>query len=327
MGWRDLLQTGDETLVSPWIEGRTLRQGDRTWTIDGRLPKEQGWYTFKLANRKATLKGPTENPGGALKFVKRGYLVGDRFVEDTVRVDPDPAKIVGFSEAVHLVEPGLDRFARVSAGRMCEDGPLVYEGQEMPLGPENDVLQVFLDGGESVDKIPGVPPALDAAFRMEAWQRVEAQRRRAELERQRLLEEERVRLEERRKKLFEQLGNAAGRREMAIHDFAEAARAALAVGGAQYLDHRRAVRKTEMVVRYRLNGHNYECTCDAHTLRIIDAGICLINHGTGERGDTYFTLESLPGVVQQATRERRLVVFRHVDGGPRGRDFDEDFDD
>jgi hypothetical protein len=321
MGWKDLLQTGDETLVSPWIEGRVLRQGDRTWTIDGRLPKEQGWYTFKLANRRATMQGPTDNPGGTLKHVKRGYLVGDRFVEDTVRVDPDPAKIIQFSEAIHLVEPGLDRFARVAAGRMCEDGQLVFEGQEMPLGPEEGVLAAFQDDKNSVDDIPGVPPALDAAFRMEAWQRVEAQRRRAELERQRLLEEERLRLEERRKKLFEQLGNAAGRREMALHDFAEAARAALAVGGAQYLDHRRAVRKNEMAVTFRLNGRRFECVCDSHTLRIIDSGICLINHGTGEKGDNYFTLESLPGVIQQAEREARLVVFRHVDegGAPRAR--------
>jgi hypothetical protein len=336
MGWQDLLQTGDETLVSPWVEGRSLRQGDRTWTIDGKLPKEQGWYEFKLANRRAKLKGATENPGGALKFIKRGYLVGDRFVEDTVRVDPDPAKIIAFSEPLFLVEPGLDRFVRVAAGRMCEDGPLVYEGQEMPLGSEEEVLKVFLDSGNSVDGIPGVVPALDAAFRMEALQRVEAQRRRAELERQRLLKEERLKLEERRKKLFEKLGDAAGRREMALHDFAEAARAALAVGGAKYLDHRKAVRKNEMAVRYSINGRNYECTCDAYTLRIIDAGICLINHGTGEKGDTYFTLESLPGVVLQAMGERRLVVFRHVDGvvrpefradPDRFHDDDDNFDD
>ena len=47
-------------------------------------------------------------------------------------------------------------------------------------------------------------------------------------------------------------------------------------------------------------------------LRIIDAGICLIDHDTNEKGDTFFTLESLPAVVQQAQRERRLVIFRHV---------------
>ena len=49
------------------------------------------------------------------------------------------------------------------------------------------------------------------------------------------------------------------------------------------------------------------------TLRIVDAGICLEDHATGEKGDTYFTLESPPGVVRQAIREGQLVVWRHAD--------------
>jgi hypothetical protein len=48
----------------------------------------------------------------------------------------------------------------------------------------------------------------------------------------------------------------------------------------------------------------------------VDSGICLVDHGTGERGDTRFTLESLPGVVGEAMDLGRLVVFRHVDGEP-----------
>jgi hypothetical protein len=52
----------------------------------------------------------------------------------------------------------------------------------------------------------------------------------------------------------------------------------------------------------------------APTLRIVDAGICLEAHVTGERGDNRFTLESLPAVLEEAIRTNRLVVFRHVDG-------------
>jgi hypothetical protein len=48
------------------------------------------------------------------------------------------------------------------------------------------------------------------------------------------------------------------------------------------------------------------------TLRIIDSGICLIDHATDERGDTYFTLESLPAVIAQAIREGHLVIFRRA---------------
>jgi hypothetical protein len=37
-----------------------------------------------------------------------------------------------------------------------------------------------------------------------------------------------------------------------------------------------------------------------------------LHDGSGFKGDDLFTLESLPVVVIQAQRERRLVIFRHV---------------
>ena len=125
--------------------------------------------------------------------------------------------------------------------------------------------------------------------------------------------------EERRRQIVETLGDAAGRREVAVVDFAEAARAALAVGGAEYLDSRAAHGRNEMVVRFRLNRRRFECTCDRRTLRIVDAGICLTAHydddsfEEGTRGDGFFTLESLPSVIMEAERGGKLVVFRHVD--------------
>ena len=66
-----------------------------------------------------------------------------------------------------------------------------------------------------------------------------------------------------------------------------------------------------------MNARRFECTCDERTLQIIDAGICLTAHyddpdfEEGTRGDTFFTLESLPAVIRQAEREHRLVVLRH----------------
>lgn len=319
MGWMDLLQTGDERIVSPWVGGKVLRLGERTWTIEGGLPPEYGWYTFKITGRKARLEAPADAPGETLKFKVRGYLVGDRLVPDDVRVSPNPAEIIRVSERIHLVEPGLDLFVRVVAGRMFDGGPLVFELQDMPLGPEEDVLKTFLDEGASVDAVKGVPPALDAAFRMERWRRIEAEKRRQEIEKQHREEEERREREERRGRLARQLGNAAGRREMALVDFGAACRAALAVGGATYLDHRPAYRPGEVLVRFRLNRRRFGCTCDQRTLRIIDAGICLTAHYDdedfegGTKGDTFFTLESLPGVILQAEREGKLVVFLHVD--------------
>jgi PAS domain-containing protein len=312
MGWRDLLQQKGETLVSPWLGGRSLRSGARHWPIEGVLPREYGWVEFALEGRRARVLGPTGAQDKVLGGLVRGYLVGDRLVRGDARVDPDPKTIADHSERVHLIDLGLDRFVVVAAGRVSEDSPLVFIRQEMPLGPESEVLDAFLDGQTSVVGIKGVSPALDAAFRMEVWQRVEAERRRRELEERLRLEEEVRQREARRQELVEKLGDGAARREMAQHDFGAAARAALVVGGAEYLEHRPSTNRGEMVVRFRIAGRRYECTCHYRTLQIIESGICLTDHDTGVRGDTWFTLESLPGVIRQADREGKLVVFRRV---------------
>ena len=312
MGWRDLLQTATQRIVLPWVGGRLLRTDTRTWTLDGELPIEHGWYTFALSARTARPEGPIQGPS-ALGHLVCGYLAGDRMFPDGIRVDPDPSKIVRASERVHLIEEGLDRFARVVAGRAFESGPLIYQGPDMPLGPEDEVLRAWLDRKEHLHGVRHVAPALDAAFRLESWRRAQSERRRAELARRRKEKQERLAREQRVREIVREHGDGAGRRAIARVDFFEAARAALAVGGAELLDEGRAARAGEKLVRLRLDGRRYECTCDAHTLRIIDAGICLTDEKTGERGDTYFTLESLPAVIRQAQRERRLVVFRHVD--------------
>ncbi len=313
MSWRDLLQESEESLVAPWLGGRSLQTYSRTWRLEGRFPPEFGWHRFTLAGRKAFWKGSAETFPDLLKGFVEGYLVGDRLVPDNVSVSLDPAQLVSCSERVWFVEPGLDRFVRVTAGRPYEEGPLIYQAQGFPLGPEEEVLQAYLDQKTSVDDIRGVAPALDVAFRFESWIRAEAERRRQEeLERRRQEELLRAR-EERRRRIVEELGDAAGRRELAVYDFAEAARAALRIGGAEYLDHRQSPIPNEKVVRFRLNGRRFECVCDQRTLRILDAGICLTDHDTGRKDDMLLTLESISGVIREAERRGVLVVFRHVD--------------
>ena len=310
MGWRDLIQDKDEEILAPWLGGRSLQLGPRVWRIEGHLANEHGWYWFTVSGRKARFqdrKNPMDAPfGNLLDSAKPGYLVGDHLVPDDVLVDPDPAKITEVGERVHLVEEGVARFSRIRTVRLYENGPLIYMGLGFPLGSEAEVLNAFLDREASIAHIKNVPPALEAAFRLESFSRDEVEKRRAELEKQR-------QEEERRRQLEEQLGNGAKRREMARLDFAAAAKAALAVGGADFLDHRKSNRRGEMVVTFRYNGRRFECTCDEQTLRIIDSGLCLENHGTGEKGDDRFTLESLPAVIQEAQRLRRLVVRRRAD--------------
>lgn len=317
MSWRDLLQSENDSVTLPWTGGRSLCLNGQVWNIEGRLPVEHGWYAFSISGLKATrweISQVGANPDILTNQVI-GYLVGNRLVVDGARVDPDPKGIAAHSEQVFLLDEGLDRFVRISAGRTCDDGPLIFKQQEMPLGPEDEVLQAFLDNPTDIYQcrgIKGVVPALDAAFRMEVWQQIEAERRRQELERLRREEEERRAREERRQALIANLGNAETRRELAKIDFGEAARAALAVGNAQYLDHRRAPRRGEMIVRFRVDRRRFECVCDEQTMRIIDSGICLTDHETGEKGDTFFTLESLPSVIREAIGTNVLVVYRHV---------------
>jgi len=310
MGWRDLITTKEETTTLPWTGGRSLHSGSRTFKLGAR-PRDFGWYTFDLEGNKAKDPKPADPVPEILKSSVKGYLVGDRLVPDDTRIDPDPAKIINYSEKVYLLPEELDRFSRVRAGRIYPEGPLIFLEQEFPLGPEDEVMEAFFDNKISTFGIRSVAPALDAAFRMEVYQRQQAEFRRQELIRLRAEEEARLAKEERRKEMIEKLGDGAGRRAMAQENFGEAARAALMVGGAQYLDHRKGGRKGEWVVKYRVDGQRLECVCDTN-LQIIDAGVCLVDHGTNEKGDTYFTLESLPAVIRQAIREHKLVVWRHI---------------
>ena len=201
MSWKDLLAETEETQIFPWTGGRVLRSGERTWTIFGACPTEENWCAFSCSgNRRSRYLGQAEPQPEALRFVVQGYLVGDRMVPDDARVDTDPDKIAGQTERVHLIEAGLDRFVRVSAGRLFETGPLVYRWREFPLGSENTVLEAYLDEKTDLDAIRGVTPALDAAFRMEVFQRAEARRRRAEVERRQREEEQRRAAEEARRR-------------------------------------------------------------------------------------------------------------------------------
>jgi hypothetical protein len=326
MGWRDLLEQPGAERVSAWVGGRSLRCGAQQWSIEGRLPIEHGWYRFGLQGRRAKLHGPAEPDADALTQLTRGYLVGDHLVSDDARVDPEPSRIADFAEPVHLLDRGLDRFVRIVAGRAFEGGPLIYKHQDMPLGAEDAVMAAYLERQPSVTSVAHVPPALDAAFRMETWVRAETERRRAELAELQRREAERLEREEQLAKLRSQTGSSMGRRALAQVDFGQAAKAALGLVGAEYLDHKRGYFPNEMVVTYRFLNRVLVCTCDATTLRIIDAGVCLTDHATGIKSDTWFSLESLPTVIAEAHRKRKLVVqLRPTDYIPgRREDFDHD---
>jgi hypothetical protein len=323
MSWKNLLIKKDEKIITPWIGGRALTLGPRRWRLEGRLPEEHGWYRFLVTARKAHALEPTERPDGILKQLVTGYLVGDHLASDSTSAVIEIQRLIEQTERVFLLEDGLGKFSRIMAGRVSEDGPLFYAGLAMPLGPENDVICAYEDRLSSVDNISGVTPAMDAAFRLEVFQRAETERRRIEIERQRQEEQEKFEREAQRQELIQKIGNAHTRRELAVKDFSKAAHAALGLSEAEYLDHYN-INHREVAVRFRMLGRRFQCTCDKHTFQIIDAGICLTNHHTRERGDTQLTLESLPSVIREANRTGQLVVTIHPGGHHNEDDLDED---
>jgi hypothetical protein len=296
VSWRDLLATGPEHRVLPWLGGRELTDGPRRWTIDGPLPDEHGWCTFAVDTaRKARFVAAAEPEPGwdDARVRRRGWMVGGRLVPDDVALVTDPERFVAQTLVVALVPPALPRFQRA---RVAQVGAAwVFAGEEFPLGPEDAVVTAFTEGPADVSAVPGVPPALELALRFAVDQREHAARRRQEARERRAREaQDQLRAERR------------ARGEELLHE-------ALAVSGAKLVDQRPGWQPGELVVTFRFRGRRFECVVDAD-LRIVDAGICLNDYEHGTKGDTLFTLASLPAVIDEALRTHQLVVFRHAEG-------------
>ena len=306
MSWRELLAT-PESHTLPWTGGRTLHARDRSYRLEGALPEELGWHRFETGgSRKATWTGPDAlDPTWAEeRETVRGYLVGDRILPDHIAVRADVHAVFEQTEQVWLVEPGLDRFARVLTAR--SPAGLVYIQQEFPLGPESEVQRAYEDRAEDLDAIRGVPPALDLAFRWIRWQRLLQEERNREVDLwAEIAEEEAVQA----RQVEEANAWIEAQRALARepnHRFNKRAREALERSGSILLDSRDGRTDREKVLLFRFQHRRYECVVDAATLRVIDSGICLEGH------DDRFTLESLPGVIDEAIQTGQLHVYRHA---------------
>jgi hypothetical protein len=338
MGWADLLQKA-ETVVAPWLGGRGIVSGLRRWTIDGPLPPEHGWYSFNVTGgRKARTGSPAIADPELFARGERvsGYLIGNRLLADDVTLELDSGRIIEHSRVVYLLEPGLDRFARILAA--VHDERLVYLQPEFPLGPEGDVLEAFEDQRPSIDHIPGVTPALHMVYRWYSWWR-EEQERQARAEDERLLreEEEQRRREDEQRRREEQERHQLERAQAAEREHAaqqalerrrqleargrrrgnnrpdgseQEARRVLAGAGAELLDWTRGRDASQAVVSFRFRGRRFRSVVRVPGLRIVEAGICLTDSDSGERGDDRFTLASLPAVIAQAERQNQLVILR-----------------
>ncbi len=296
--WRDLLEV-KVTLNLPWYGGPEVRADDgRSWRIDGRRPPERGVYRFQLVGRHAKLDGAEpvtswrwDLPRDAAREVS-GYLFGDVLVPRAQHVLQ--LKELVDERRVHLIEEPTSEFCEAVCMKWC--GELILLRYEFQTDIEREVEAAFYER-TIIDSIPGVSPALRTVFDQHVALRVREEAARAEAERVQRLKE-----------LMRQGGTATGRRALAKVDFEAACREALRNAGAELLSVRMTLSPDEVNVTYRVDGRRLGCVVN-RDLAILDAGICLEDHETGEKGDRLLTLESLPSVVREAGG--RLVVYRH----------------
>lgn len=302
MGWADLLSSSTDSLTLPWVGQNKLYGDGRTLQLKGKRPPEYGWHEFSVDGGRSAHWLREAEPDFSIGDSHQnlyGYLVGNRLITKGVLTDRPPAEILGWFPEVFLAENGLDRFAHVRV-MWYEKRVYVFLGEDFGLGPEEDVRRAFEDR-EDISSIPGVSPALDLAYRLESFLRDEADKQRLEAEARRKREE-----------LQRAIGTGDGRRALAKIDYRAAVEAAFKVSGAELLDLRPGRIKTEYIINFRFMNQRFQCVADDR-LQIVDSGICLVDHRTDIRGDTWFTLESLPAVIKDAIRLGKLVRFRHVD--------------
>lgn len=295
MSWRQHLQ-GHEVLTLPWWGCGVVHAGETTYRLRGPRPRQHGWYRFRPHGRYCEVVGEAEPcpEWGRWMAKQLGYVVGDRLVPDSARVNVSADRFIYETQPLYCVDETLERFTHVIAASTPTG--LVYRERSMLDGAEQQVREAYEDRRQHLSGIPA-SPALVLAFRWSTLRRQAAEQRRLDAER----------LDEIRR-VIQLAETARGRRALAAHDFEAAARSALQVSGAELLSVRGS--GDERIVRYRFRGRRLECVVN-QALNILDAGVCLEDEATGIKGDRWFTLESLPGVISEAMDRGVLVVWRH----------------
>ncbi len=110
------------------------------------------------------------------------------------------------------------------------------------------------------------------------------------------------------RRLVEEATRLAG--DATIANAPDRAEAALVAAGAHAHSIRRLDAGQRLEVHFMFGGERFITMCEAISLRVIDAGICLVDHGGGHRGDEDLTLDSLPSAIKEAMDLGVLVITR-----------------
>ncbi len=305
----------------PYFAGNRVVAKDRALRLSER-PGAPGWYRFEIEGRTARALGPADPELEGLPKV-RGHLVGD--VLFAVGAKP---------EAVFFLpedEPAM--FASCTC-RRWHGGELVFGESDFDTETE-EAARAALEERRGVADHKGMSPALRAAFGWATVRRVanargvpcsvrEAWAHLGEIADggQTAAEEFLEWLEELRhgRRVVVAGGRAAVRvgrvldraaqqaADATVGNAPDRAEAALEAAGAHYLSSRRLGQQLE--VRFMFDGERFVTIVDAITLGVVDAGICLVDHHDGHRGDDELTLDSLPSAIREAMELGVLVITR-----------------
>lgn len=309
-----------ETLILPHFGGAFVETQGRRLRLEEAL--EPGWWRFEIQGRYATPIEPAETENSALDNlpIVRGHALGDRLVKNGAVAEP-----IYFLPAD---QPAM--FAPLRA-RTWPRGQLIFEAVEFE-GEAEESARRALEDRRSIKDERGLPATLRAAFgyavALDVARRLEVPLAPAEVagrivelaEREdgRVFAETIVRGIAREREAHERLVAAreqtpavqARAQPIAVRRVRERGRDAearaenaLTSAGAELLNTRN-LDSGRLEVKYRVFGERFITVVDRHTLRVLDAGLCLAG------ADQLVTLESLPGVIRQAIDEDRLVITR-----------------
>lgn len=311
----------DETLTLPWLGGASVDAQERRLRLSQR-PTEQGWYSFTVKGRTATPGAKCEPPDLSTLPKVRGWLLGNRLVSENAK-----------SELVHLMpEEEPPRFSPALARRWYS-GELLFDALDFESEVEGAVREA-LAKGESLTQVKGAAAPLRAAYgyaMLEAASRAmnipfapgevrhhvadvanggrpaaEAVLRVLEVEREQT-RRELAELERRRQEQLVRQELEANREARQRHQADATTRAmeALESAGAHF-ESARHLGREQLEVVFGFMDHRFISVVNAHTLQVIDSGICL---GHPPRDDL-ITLDSLPSVIKEAIDTDALVILR-----------------
>lgn len=312
-----------EELVLPWLGGPIIESKDRRFKLTARPPRP-GWYRCTLVGRVANAHeaaDPVLDPLPKLRgHLHRGWLFA-------AGAPPE--------ELLLLPEDEAQPFQSVVA-RRWHGGEALFDAIDFD-GDAEEAVRRAVDDGTSLRDVKGVTPSLRTAYAWEMVRRI-AQKEEpsehvgptevarfaldvsegGEPAARRALDEilharrgGRIAIAAGGRVYVREVVAAArrARKDATWDNVEERAEDALHAAGARLLGIRRMPDQVE--VRFRFSGDTFVCLADPFTLRILDAGICLVDHATNERGDEELTLDSLPSVLREAMDLGALVHTRH----------------